>query len=245
MGWKKDAEHWRDYGHTWGPGFEKEDFIELSEEEQAAEVRRRIEYEKEIETGRVQPREKYAWAGQEMKKILPTGHDITFGLAPAGWREAYSKAKLQLCEQACQELGYSLVLRDRGNEDKNGLIVGVESYGYMPDRGGNIHQYAVSGIYNVDDCLQLVADFRAIGMRPTTHFKEHHISLNDTGELRREMKSWNIDFVKKPASLDNVIAGAADIAWKQKTSLPSKASRRGDDSSPFTNDKNNSDLIDR
>ena len=75
------------------------------------------------------------------------------------------------------------------------FAVTVEHYGWLPDRGGNLHRYAASGIRNLEDCLQLTADFAAIGMQVTTFFdKSFHYTCNDTGELRNELEHWCVSY---------------------------------------------------
>ena len=211
MNWKKEAEHLRDYGHTWGPGHEKEDQLEWTEEELRAEEEAAERYRRQKEAGRVAPREKYAQAGEALKKTLPSHHDIICGQAPLNWREDYSDQKLALCKDAAGSLGYSFGLRD-GTEDRASLMVGVMGYGNVPGRGGNLHYYAASGIRDLEDHLQLVADFRAIGMHCTSYYKDRHISLDDTGELRMEMEKWGLDFGSRKPSLSSQIQTAFEIA---------------------------------
>ncbi len=183
MGWEKEYEHWRDMGHTWGPGVD--DTYEFSEEELAEREARQQAFQEKLESYRVPARREYILAGKELEKITPDSKDIIYGRASFHWREKLSDAEITLCKKAAESLGYQLVPMDSSVKQAQSFAVIVKRYGWLPDRGGNIHPYAVSGIKNLEDCLQLVADFSAIGQNVTTYYdKDFHYSCNDTGELR-------------------------------------------------------------
>ena len=189
MGWEREYEHWRDMGHTWGPGV---DDTEAYTEEELAEIEKRHQaYLQKLESYRIPAREAFLQAGQALKRTLPDHKSIIYGTAPYRWREQYSDARLALCKNAAESLGYQLNLSDEAMKGEGLFAVTVEYYGWLPDRGGNLHRYAASGIRNLEDCLQLTADFAAIGMQVTTFFdKSFHYTCNDTGELRYELEHW-------------------------------------------------------
>lgn len=195
MGWQREYEYWRDMGHTWGPGID--DKNELSEEEQAEEEKRYEAYLKKKEEYTVAPRNEFLEAGKEIQKTLPSHHDIIFGNAPLKWREDYSSQAMELCKKAAESLGYTFALAEGCIKKENHFAIGVDSYGWLPDRGGNIHKFIAYDITNLEDCLQLVADFAAIGREATTYFDNgFHYTTKNTGDLRIELerwsKSWNI-----------------------------------------------------
>lgn len=189
MGWLRDAEHFRDYGHTWGPGID--DYEEPTEEEQLTSNAQYGAYQKELAVLRVAARETYEKTGKELG--VWASEQAT---SSVGWREQLSRKKMEACKRAAEKSGCSFGLRD-GNEDKDQFLVSVEFYGYLPGRGGNIHHFAASGIADPEQCLQLVADFSAIGCRTTTFYQNHYISEDDTARLRKEMERWGISFDQK------------------------------------------------
>ena len=189
MNWEKDAEHMHDYGHTWGPGID--DYVEPTEEEQLASSASFEAYKKELEVLRVDARETYAETGKKFNEWVDE-----YSKKAGDWREEYSKKQMDACQKAAEELGYSFGLRD-GNEDRNKFIISVEYYGFLSGRGGNIHHFAASGIDNPEKCLQLVADFKAIGCRTTTFYQDYFCSIDDTARLRKEMETWGVSFDKK------------------------------------------------
>ena len=205
MGWLREAEHMRDYGHTWGPGID--DYVEPTEKERLENEARYGVYEKELCVLRVSAREKYVKAGEALKAGLPSSHDITFGTAPYHWREDYSTAKMELCKQAAKELGYEFCEFHRyPKELKDEFFIKVERYGFLPGKDGNIHHYVAKGIEDPMKCLQLVANFEAIGCSTTTYWlgKKRSsldvfcsISQGDTGRLYKEMERWGVSFDKK------------------------------------------------
>lgn len=226
MGWEREYEHFRDMGHTWGPGID--DVIELTEEETQIQEAEYQTFLQKLEKYRVPPREKYKIAGENLAKTLPSHRDIIYGKAPMGWREKHSKAKLDLCKQAAEDLGYSLKRAEEGCKKDGFFMIKVEQYGFLEGGGGNLHPFHAGGIKTLEDCLQLVSDFKAIGMDPTTYFgRDFHYHCSDTGRLRYELESWgkrnNIPLpVRKPA-LDKAIQRATG-RWKDgsKPSLPEK-----------------------
>lgn len=189
MGWLRDAEHFRDYGHTWGPGID--DYEEPTEEEQLTSDAQYGAYQKELAVLRVAARETYEKTGKELG--VWASEQAT---SSVGWREQLSRKKIEACKRAAEELGCSFGLRD-GNEDKDPFLVSVKFYGYLPGRGGNVHHFAASGIEDPEQCLQLVADFSAIGCRTTTFYQNHYISEDNTARLRKEMERWGISFDQK------------------------------------------------
>lgn len=189
MGWEREYEHWRDMGHTWGPGVD--DVEEYTEEELAEIERSHQAYLQKLESYRVPAREEYLNAGKALKHALPDHKSIIHGTAPFHWREQYSNARLALCKEAAESLGYRFDLADNAMKGERLFAVTVNHYGWLPDRGGNLHRYAAFGIRDLEDCLQLTADFAAIGMQVTTFFdKSFHYTCNDTGELRNELEHW-------------------------------------------------------
>lgn len=226
MGWEKEYEHLRDRGHTWGPGID--DVIPLTEEERAAEEAQYQAFLQKLESYRVPPREKYRLAGESLAKTLPSHKDIIYGKAPMGWREEYSRKKLILCKEAAADLGYSLAGTEERQPREDLFAVKVEQYGYLPDRGGNIHPFYACDIASLEDCLQLVADFKAIGMSPTTFLgKTFHYHCGDTGELRNELESWgrrnNIPLPSSKIPLDKAIQNASErIETSHRNPTPDK-----------------------
>ena len=79
-----------------------------------------------------------------------------------------------------------------------------------------LQYYAASGIRDLEDHLQLVADFRAIGMHCTSYYKDRHISLDDTGELRMEMEKWGLELGSRKPSLSSQIQTASGIAQQSQ-----------------------------
>lgn len=191
MGWEKEYEHWRDMGHTWGPGID--DYEEPTEEEVLEYQAECAAYEKELKIIRVQPRQKWVDKGADLEAEIPKLKELSKHSSPYNWRERLSAAKIQACKEAAEELGYSFGVQN-GAEDKDKFLVKVEFYGDMPGRGGNIHPFLASGIDNPNDCLQLVADFHAIGKHTTTFYKGYHISEDNTARLLKEMERWGISF---------------------------------------------------
>lgn len=205
LSWEKEYEHFRDKGHTWGPGVD--DAISLNEAEEARQDALTNAYQNKLKEYSVAPRNEFLEAGKILKEI-PHSCD--------NWREEYNKKKIDFCSNACKSLGYSLKLDGfynyiQNNEIENTFSISVEYYGWLPDRGGNIHRYFVCGIKDVEDCLQLVADFGAIGAESTTWYgKDFHYSTLNTGELRYEL--IRLCGVGKPVgrSLDETLESATE-----------------------------------
>lgn len=191
MGWEREYEHWRDMGHTWGPGID--DYEEPTEEEALEYKARFAAYEKELSVIRVQPRQRWVDKGADLEADIPELKELSKHSSPYNWRERLSAAKIQACKEAAEEMGYSFGVRT-GAEDKDKFLVKVEFYGDLPGCGGNIHPFVASGIDNPNDCLQLVADFRAIGKHTTTFYKGYHISEDNTARLLKEMERWGVSF---------------------------------------------------
>lgn len=217
LNWKQAAEHLRDRGHTWGPGIDDapsdytEDEMKRGQAEAAA-------YKQKLQEYSVPPRKEFVEAGQELKSSIPSSEDISFGRAPVDWREEHSDKEIKLCKAACESLGYILELGY--GKSKDSFAVSVDYHGWLPGRGGNIHKFFVSGIKSIEDCLQLVADFSAIGARPTTWYKDNfHYSTRNTGELRMELiRRFGLqEFENKVPSLDAQIQSAAARAAKAQS----------------------------
>lgn len=224
-GWEKEYERWRDMGHTWGPGVD--DPLEYTEEERREEDRRFNAYQQKLESYRVTPRPDYLAAGLALKASLPDHKSITYGTAPFHWREDYSKAQIVLCREAAQTLGYSLCPRQGAFRTSGQFALQIEQYGFLPDRGGNIHPYIVSGITNLEDCLQLTADFIATGQHPTIFFDHSFlISCDDTGQLRMELENWSrsnhIPLPQKPSQSFQHKLMSASMQAEQNISLTRK-----------------------
>lgn len=207
MSWEKEYEHLRDRGKTWGPGID--DVEEPTEEEIARQKASRDAYRQKLKEYSVEPRAEFVKAGEELEANFSGPYD--------GWKKEYQNQKIALCQEACKSLGYSMEpgwVRDHldANREKNTFSVAVEYYGWLPDRGGNIHKFFVCGIEDVEDCLQLVADFGAIGATPTTWYGEHfHYTSRNTGELRNELIGrFNIGHLdaKAQRTVDGVISDA-------------------------------------
>ncbi len=83
----------------------------------------------------------------------------------------------------------------------------------MDNRGGNLHKFFVCGIKCLNDCLQLVADFSAIGLTPATWYgKDFHCTLRHTGELYYELiRAFGEDEFRK-SSIGDIIRNASERA---------------------------------
>lgn len=189
MRWEREYERWRDMGHTWGPGVD--DVQEYSEAELAELQKEQEAFQKLLASYRVAPRQEYLQAGKELTASLPARRDRIYGTVSYNWRQKYNDARLSLCRQAAESLGYSFGLFDRSATQERHFSVATDYYGWLPNRSGNIHSFAAFGITNMEDCLQLAADFAAIGAHVTTYFDKHfHYCCNDTGMLRYELEHW-------------------------------------------------------
>lgn len=225
MGWEKEYEHLRDRGRTWGPGID--DAIEPSEEEIARHQAQMNAYRQKLKAYSVEPRKEFADAGETLRaEPAPSSTDAGALIA---WQRKYNDAALALCKSAAKSLGYSLEPgwpKDIRAETKRKetFAVSIEYYGLLPGRGGNIHKFFVSGIEDVEDCLQLVADFGAAGQRSTTWYGENfHYSTRDTGELRNELiRRFGVG--ERSASLDETIDNATERSNQHGGSIPSRDS---------------------
>lgn len=189
MSWEKEYEHLRDRGKTWGPGID--DVEEPTEEAIARRQARRDAYRQKLREYSVEPRKEFADAGKALKEeAAPSSVDAGALLA---WQRKYNDKALALCKSAAASLGYSLEIgwpKDRREQTKREetFSVSIEYHGWLPDRGGNIHKFFVCGIKDIEDCLQLVADFGAVGQWSTIWYGENfHFSTRNTGELRMEL----------------------------------------------------------
>lgn len=220
MSWEKDYEHWRDRGRTWGPGID--DAEEPTEEEIARHQARMDAYRQKLRAYSVKPRKEFAEAGEALRaEPAPSSVD---GGALLAWQRKYNDAALALCKSAAKSLGYSLELgwpKDLREQTKrkDTFSVSIEYHGWLPDRGGNIHKFFVCGIKDVEDCLQLVADFGASGQRSTTWYGEHfHYYTRDTGELRNELIMRFKIGEPKCSSLDDTLAEATERSKESNNS---------------------------
>jgi hypothetical protein len=224
VGWEEEYEHWRDKGRTWGPG------IDGAEEPTVEEIARRQaqldEYRQKLSAYSVKPRKEYADAGKALREDpAPSSVD---GGALLAWQKKYNDSALELCKSAAKSLGYSLELgwpkdlREQ-TKKKETFSVSIEYYGLLPNRGGNIHKFFVSGIEDIEDCLQLVADFGALGQRSTTWYGERfHFYTKDSGELRMELiRRFGFE-EPKSVSLDETIELAKDHSEKTDTGVVGK-----------------------
>lgn len=188
MKWEKEYERLRDMGHTWGPGVD--DVVPLTEEEQEAEKLSYEAFQQKLRDYTIQPRPEFAEAGKALKDSLPPRSDIVFGRAPHHWREEHSAREIALCQKAAASLGYTLELCSEIERKDKEFSIKIDGYGYISDRVGNIHPYIVTGIKSLEDCLQLVADFVALGTHPTIRYdKGFCYSTDRTGQLRWELES--------------------------------------------------------
>ena len=213
--WEKEYEHLRDRGKTWGPGID--DAVEPTEEEIARHQAQMDAYRQKLKAYSVQPRKEFADAGEALKADpAPSSLD---GGALLAWQRRQNDAALALCKSAAASLGYSLELgwpkelREQ-TKNKETFSVSIEYYGWLPDRGGNIHKFFVSGIQTIEDCLQLVADFGAVGQRSTTWYGENfHFCTRDTGELRNELiRRYGVGKLADEESLENRLENAKERA---------------------------------
>lgn len=193
MGWEKEYEHWRDYGHTWGPGID--DRREPTEEEIAANEAWWKEYEAKKDRLRVAPREKYVQAIKELDAMDTSSYQDL---------KKYRTLKLELCKQAAEELGYSLVSFNHSNRDKDSFTIKIEHHD-----DGRIYSYGVTGIKNINDCLQLTADLNLFSGWPNIWYKDYLYSTADTGELRIEMERWGFP-LDGPDQVNEVSVRALD-----------------------------------
>lgn len=120
------------------------------------------------------------------------------------------------------ELGWPKDLKEQTKKIET-FSVSIEYYGWLPDRGGNIHKFFVSGIEDIEDCLQLVADFDAIGQRSTTWYGERfHFCTRDSGELRMELiRRFGFEEPKR-VSLNETIELAKERSEKTDTKVVGK-----------------------
>lgn len=217
--WLKEAEHLRDRGRTWGPGVD--DVVELTPEEEKRQADLMAAYRQKLKDYSVTPRKVFADAGEALRSDpSPSSSD---GYALISWQQKHSDANLALCKSAAESLGYSLNLgwvKDHAdaNRERDLFSVSIDYYGYLPDRGGNIHRFFVCGIEDVEDCLQLVADFAAIGAQPTTWYGGNfHYSSGHTGELRNELiRRYNIGKPAEETPLDDRLEDAKERAVEGK-----------------------------
>ena len=179
-------------GNTLGPGID--DVSEPTEEERKISAMKREAYENELASIRVDAREPYKEIGKELKTWFRESEEHLFAK-----QQKLSKKEIEACKLATKDLGYSFKLFN-GNKDTDTFSISVEYHGYLSGKGGNIHHFAATGIEEPEKCLQLVADFSAIGCRTTTFYQNHYCSINDTARLHKEMESWGVCFEKKETS---------------------------------------------
>lgn len=224
MSWEKEYEYLRDKGHTWGPGID--DVVEPTEEEIARRKASREAYRQKLKAYSVEPRKEFADAGKALREEpAPSSVD---GGALLAWQRKYNDTALALCKSAAKSLGYSLELgwpknlREQTKREET-FFVSIEYHGWLPDRGGNIHNFFVSGIKDVEDCLQLVADFGAVGQWSTIWYGENfHYSTRNTGELRMELiRRFGFE-EPKDCSLSKIIENAKERSEETLNNVFSK-----------------------
>ena len=229
MNWEKEYEHLRDRGKTWGPGVD--DVEEPTEEEIARQAAAMAAYRQKLEEYSVEPRKEFADAGKELRaEPVPSSAD---GGALLAWQRKYNDAVLALCKSAAEALGYSL---ERGgvrnhrdaNKERDLFSVSIEYCGWISGEYGNLHKFFVCGIEDAEDCLQLVADFKAIGTTPTTWYGEHfHYTSGHSGEVRNELiRRYGIGELGPRKQFDALLEAASQqIGSKNQESIvhgPSK-----------------------
>lgn len=221
MNWEKEYEHLRDMGHTWGPGID--DAVPYTEEELEKQRAQYAAYQQLLRDYSVPARQEFVMAGKELEDYLASQTDHTTGWIGYNLQETHSKKQIELCRKAAESLGYTLDLHGKCREVGKTFSITADYYGYLPGEYGNIHQYVVSGVKSLEDCLQLVADFAAVGIRPTTFYGEHfNYSTTHTGELRMElMRRYPSDFAKP--SLDARIQSASQLASVSSSSSGEKS----------------------
>lgn len=196
MGWEKEYEHMRDYGHTWGPGLEGDS--EPSETEVSEAAARRQAFEEKRAKLRVEPSDVAVQGRKELDERFS-------GSSVYEEARAYNQEQLNYAKKVAQGLGYDLgccSLRDR---DRDKFTVSVEFHGQVSGEVGSIHRFSVVDIDNIKDCLQLVEDFSELGYWSTTWHKDYHICLKDSGDLRLEMVRWGFPLDNIRSNLDEQI----------------------------------------
>lgn len=203
MGWEKEYEHMRDYGHTWGPGLDGDS--EPSEAEVSKAAARRQAYEEKRAKLRVVPSDAALKAGKKLEEMV-SGFSSNGGANSLLQR--HFQEQLNYAKSIAKDLGYDLVYCSLKDRDRDKFTVSVEFHGYVPGEGGGIHRFSVVDIDNIKDCLQLVEDFSELGYWSTTWHKDYHITLKDSGDLRLEMVRWGFPLEDVPPSIDEQITRA-------------------------------------
>lgn len=208
MGWEKEYEHMRDYGHTWGPGLE--DDSESSEAKVSETAARRQAYEEKRANLRVKPSDAAVQAGKDLDEMLSgfSGFSTNGGADSYNLLQMHSQEQLNYAKKIARDLGYDLLCCSLKDRDRDGFTVSVEFHGHVPGEGGGIHRFSVVDIDNIKDCLQLVEDFSKLGYWSTTWHKDYHITLKDSGDLRIEMERWGFPLDNGPQSIDEQISNA-------------------------------------
>lgn len=182
MAQQREYDYWRNKGYTMNPNINKS---EISNKDIVEENKRYENYLQNINENVVIPRKEYSDAGKPF-----SGEDSSYD-----FYEVNNYRVLELCSEAAESLGYSFVLADRPIRKDKMFAVGVDYYGHIEGRSGNIHKYVVYDVPNFEDCLQLVADFGAIGNESTIYFdKGFYYSTKNAGELRMELEKWSKDW---------------------------------------------------
>lgn len=205
MGWEKEYEHMRDYGHTWGPGLDSDS--EPSETVASEAAVRRQAYEEKRARLRVEPSDAAMEAGKALAETV-SGFSANGGADSYNLLQRHSQEQLTYAKRIAKDLGYDLVCCSLKGRDRDKFTVSVEFHGYVPGEGGGIHRFSVVDINNIKDCLQLVEDFSELGYWSTTWHKDYHITVKDSGDLRLEMVRWGFPFDNGPQSIDEQISNA-------------------------------------
>lgn len=177
MGWLKDAEYIRDFGHTWGPGID--DYEEPSDSEVVESLQRRKAYEEKLSKLRVRPRKIALDKYEEFCHIEN--------------RYLYCEKQLEVATQLVNTLGYELKLRSIEKWNKNTFLISIEYLGYLEGKDNNLHHFSVHNVTNIQDCLQLVADLTALKYWVNIWYEEHIISVNDSAKLALSMQRWGVN----------------------------------------------------
>lgn len=201
MGWEKEYEHMRDYGHTWGPGLDGDS--EPSEAEVSNAAARRQAYKEKRAKLRVKPCNAAVKAGIKLEEMF-SGSSANF----YDKLHLHSQEQLSYAKKIAKDLGYELCCCSLKDRDREKFTVSIEFHGRVSGEAGSIHRFSVVDIDNVRDCLQLVEDFSELGYWSTTWHKDYHITLKDSGDLRLEMVRWGFPLDNTPLGIDEQINSA-------------------------------------
>ena len=228
--WEKEYERLRDRGKTWGPGVD--DVVEPTKEEISRHQAQMDAYRQKLKEYSVEPRKEFADAGKALRADpAPSSADASALLA---WQRKHNDTTLALCKSAAESLGYALErgwVRDHkdANKERDLFSVSIEYCGWIPGEYGNLHKFFVCGIEDVEVCLQLVADFGAIGTYSTTWYGENfHYSTRDSGELRNELiRRYGIGVPSVQTTVDDLVENASVRSYAEQSSAGTSAKGQG------------------